>query len=153
LRGRPIQAEFARRPGVERAEAGGFLGPMPVHPVEHVGEFDGADTLPRDRACPTDFRRRSPIGFGEQGIEPAKAAEPGPHRDLRHRKCRHVEQPFRMLYTARLRNLDGARTQMLPEEAAEMACTDAEPIGKVFNGAFIKCAICNEAKRTLYCCA
>ena len=64
----------------------------------------------------SDLRWWPSVHFCENGVEPAQAAEPRAHGNLRHWKIRLVEQALRSLYSRRLGDLNRACTQMSLEK-------------------------------------
>ena len=73
------------------------------------------------------------IGFGDGGIEAANAAEARGNRDLTHRQTGVVNQLLGKMQTTRLRYRAGRRSQMLQEQAAQMARPNSQSLGQRFH--------------------
>lgn len=87
--------------------------------------------------------------FCKHGVEPAQAAEPRAHCDLRHWEVGVVEQALRSLHSRRLGDLNRACTEMSSEEPGQMSRTDAEPVGKGVDTILIEGTFLNQAQRAL----
>jgi hypothetical protein len=97
--------------------------------------------------------RRPSIDFGEDGVEPSKAAEAGPHGDLSHWESGFVEQPFRSLHAPRLGNLNRACAQVFLKEAIEVSCSDTKTPRQRLDTVHVQRTARDQTERPLDGCA
>jgi hypothetical protein len=74
-----------------------------------------------------------PVDLSQDGIEPPKTTEAGPHGDLCHRQNGLVEHAFSSLHAGSLGNLGGAGTKVVLKKSAQMPCTDTQPTSQDFD--------------------
>jgi hypothetical protein len=71
-------------------------------------------------------------------------------RDLRHRQVRVVEEPPREVRAARARDFARCRTDVVGEEAAQVARADTEPEREIVLGRAVERAVDDEAQRAAH---
>ena len=81
---------------------------------------------------------RSLVNLANRSVETAGASEARSEGDLAHRQLRLIDKLFREVQTARLGYGTGRRSQMLDEQAAEMAGAHSQAFCKAFQAAVLQ---------------
>jgi hypothetical protein len=106
-------------------------------------------TAGRQQARPSNVDWGTLVDCPEDGIEAAQAAEAGADCDFGHGQLRIVEEALGTLHSRRLRNLYGARADVSPEEAAQVARPNSQSVRQRIDTSRIEGSVPDQSQRSL----
>ena len=96
--------------------------------------------------APPELGRSARVGAPHLAVEAADAAEARRERDPMNGERRLVEQPLGEVHATSEGHVDGRRAEMLQEEAAQMAGSDAQAVRQPLHPALVERPVADEAE-------